>query len=114
MSPEYGATCGIFPVDEITLNYLRLTGRPDSQVELVENYFREQGLFYTADSPDPVFSDTLELDLATVEPSVAGPKRPQDRSALSDASKSFSSAFPDAKPVASKTTSGGSRRTSAG
>ncbi len=102
MSPEYGATCGIFPVDEITLDYLRLTGRPDCQVELVEKYFREQGLFYTASSQDPVFSDTLELDLSTVEPSVAGPKRPQDRAVLSDAAKSFTSAFPDAKAATVK------------
>ena len=102
MSPEYGATCGIFPVDAITIEYLRLTGRPDWQIELVEKYVREQGLFYTADSPDPVFTDTLELDLSTVEPSVAGPKRPQDRIALGDAARSFSGAFPDAKVSAPK------------
>ncbi len=94
MAPEYGATCGIFPVDGETLRYLRLTGRPEHQVQLVEDYMREQGLFYTSDSPDPVYTDTLELDLATVEPSVAGPKRPQDRVPLSDARKSLHGAFP--------------------
>ncbi len=107
MAPEYGATCGIFPVDEITLRYLRLTGRPEWQVELVEKYFTEQGMFYTASSPDPEFTDTLELDLSTVEPSVAGPKRPQDRATLSEARKTFESAFPDAKPTKSSSGSGG-------
>ena len=82
MAPEYGATCGIFPVDEETLRYLRFTGRPDWRVALVEAYCKEQGLFHTADSPEPVFSDTLALDLGHVEPSVAGPKRPQDRVGL--------------------------------
>ena len=85
MSPEYGATCGIFPVDAETLRYLRFTGRPAEQVELVEAYCRAQGLFHEPGAPEPVFSDTLELDLATVEPSLAGPRRPQDRVALSDA-----------------------------
>ncbi|HEY8470594.1 MAG TPA: aconitase family protein, partial [Longimicrobiales bacterium] len=75
MSPEYGATCSIFPVDEATLDYLRLTGRSEERVALVEAYMKEQGLFHTADSPEPVFSDTLELDLGTVEPSLAGPRR---------------------------------------
>src|SRR5262245_55514556 len=79
MAPEYGATIGFFPVDEETLAYLRLTGRDPALVELVEAYTRAQGLFRTADTPDPVFSDTLELDLGTVEPSLAGPRRPQDR-----------------------------------
>jgi aconitate hydratase len=79
MAPEYGATIGFFPVDAQTLNYLRFTGRSPAQVALVEAYCREQGLFHTPDAPEPVFSDTLSLDLGTVEPSLAGPKRPQDR-----------------------------------
>jgi aconitate hydratase len=79
MAPEYGATMGFFPADEETLKYLRLTGRPDHHVKLVEAYCREQGLFRTDASPDPVFTDTLQLDLSTIEPSLAGPKRPQDR-----------------------------------
>ena len=82
MAPEYGATIGFFPVDAETLNYLRFTGRSPAQVALVETYCREQGLFHTVQTPEPVFSDTLELNLATVEPSLAGPKRPQDRVAL--------------------------------
>ena len=94
MAPEYGATCGIFPVCQTTLNYMKLTGRSDEQVQLVKDYMVAQGMFYTEDSPDPVFTDTLELDLATVEPSVAGPKRPQDRSALSKARESLHTAFP--------------------
>ena len=89
MSPEYGATCGIFPVDAETLRYLEFTGRPAERVELVEAYCRAQGMFHEPGSPDPVFSDTLELDLATVEPSLAGPRRPQDRVALSDAASNF-------------------------
>jgi len=79
MAPEYGATCGFFPIDDETLAFLRFTGRPPEAVALVEAYAKEQGLFRTKDTPDPVFSDTLELDLSTVEPSLAGPKRPQDR-----------------------------------
>jgi aconitate hydratase A / 2-methylisocitrate dehydratase len=89
MSPEYGATCGIFPVDAETLRYLEFTGRPAEQVELVEAYCRTQGLFHEPGAPEPVFSDTLELDLATVEPSLAGPRRPQDRVALRDAASAF-------------------------
>jgi aconitate hydratase len=89
MSPEYGATMGFFPVDEATLTYLRLTGRDTHQVRLVESYCREQGLFRTDESPDPVFSDTIELDLDSVEPSIAGPKRPQDRVPLRESVKSF-------------------------
>jgi aconitate hydratase len=85
MAPEYGATMGFFPTDEETLKYLRLSGRPDQHVALVEEYTKEQGLFRTDATPDPLFSDTLELDLATVEPSLAGPKRPQDRVPLSKA-----------------------------
>src|SRR6202000_444649 len=85
MAPEYGATCGIFPIDAETLRYLRLTGRSAEQIKLVEAYSKEQGWFHTADSPEAVYSATITLDLATVEPSVAGPKRPQDRVKLSQA-----------------------------
>ena len=88
MCPEYGATVGFFPVDAETLNYLRFTGRPEEQIALVEAYCREQHLFRTDDTPDPEYSELLELDLATVEPSLAGPKRPQDRIALRDAQSS--------------------------
>ena len=100
MSPEYGATCGIFPVDSETLRYLRQTGRPEAQVELVGAYMSEQGLFHDANSPEAEYTDTLSLDLGTVEPSVAGPKRPQDRVALSKARDSFFTAFPSGKGVA--------------
>ncbi len=89
MAPEYGATCGIFPVDRSSLDYLTFTGRPAERVALVEAYMKEQGLFHTADSPEPVYTDTLELDLRTVEPSLAGPRRPQDRVRLSDVKSSF-------------------------
>jgi aconitate hydratase len=89
MAPEYGATIGFCPVDEETLAYLRFTGRPKDLVALVEAYSREQGLFRVDGAPDPVFSDTLELDLASVEPSLAGPKRPQDRVPLVDMKKTF-------------------------
>ena len=85
MCPEYGATVGFFPVDEETLNYLRFTSRPEAVVARVEAYAKEQGLFRTDATPDPIFSETLELDLSTIEPSLAGPKRPQDRIALSAA-----------------------------
>ncbi|MEO8227075.1 MAG: aconitase family protein, partial [Gemmatimonadota bacterium] len=98
MSPEYGATCAIFPVDDVTIRYLRFTGRSEERVALVEAYMKEQGLFHTADSPDPVFSSTLELDLSTVQPSIAGPRRPQDRVALADAGKSFRAALPSLMP----------------
>ncbi|MGC2110673.1 MAG: aconitate hydratase AcnA [Candidatus Korobacteraceae bacterium] len=94
MAPEYGATCGIFPVDEETLRYLRLSGRSEEQVQLVEAYYKEQGLFHTASTPEAEYSDVVELDLSTVEPSIAGPKRPQDRVALSSAAKSFAEALP--------------------
>jgi aconitate hydratase len=89
MAPEYGATCGIFPVDAETLRYLEFSGRPAERVELVEAYCREQGLFHDESSPDAVYSDTLELDLGDVVPSLAGPKRPQDRVALTDAAEDF-------------------------
>ncbi|MBI1805383.1 MAG: aconitate hydratase AcnA [Ignavibacteriae bacterium] len=95
MAPEYGATMGYFPVDEETLNYLRFTGRNDEQIKLVEAYCKEQGLFHSKDSLDPVFSDRLELDLSTVEPCIAGPKRPQDRVPLSKAKSSFRNALID-------------------
>jgi aconitate hydratase len=94
MAPEYGATCGIFPVDKETLKYLRLTGRTEEHIALVEAYYREQGLFHTADAPEAEYSSTLSLDLATVEPSVAGPKRPQDRVLLSEAAASFEKQLP--------------------
>ncbi|MCC6862944.1 MAG: aconitate hydratase AcnA, partial [Bryobacterales bacterium] len=89
MAPEYGATIGFFPVDEETLRYLRFTGRPEDLVALVEAYAKEQGLFRTDETPEPVFSDKIELDLATVAPSMAGPKRPQDRVNLPDVKKNF-------------------------
>ncbi len=92
MAPEYGATVGLFPVDEVTTDYLKLTGR-DSIVPLVETYYKEQGLWYTASQPEPEYSDTLELDLSKVEPSLAGPARPQDRVALKDAKGSFQKAL---------------------
>src|SRR5438045_9667299 len=79
MSPEYGATIAICPIDDMTLDYLRLTARDESQVALVEAYAKEQGLFRHPASPDPVYTQSIELDLSTVEPSIAGPKRPQDR-----------------------------------
>jgi len=94
MSPEYGATCGIFPIDKETLSYLRLTGRPEEQIALVEAYCREQGLFHDEKTPEAQYSELLALDLATVEPSLAGPKRPQDRVALSNAKQSFDQALP--------------------
>ncbi len=84
MSPEYGATCAIFPIDAESLNYLRLSGRPDAQIALVETYAKAQGLWHDASSPQAQYSSTLELDMATVLPSLAGPKRPQDRVLLSD------------------------------
>jgi len=89
MAPEYGATCGFFPVDEITLGYLKLSGRDEHRVNLVREYCKAQGMWRDETSPDPVFTDTLELDLSTVEPSLAGPKRPQDRVALGSVASSF-------------------------
>jgi aconitate hydratase len=93
MAPEYGATMGFFPVDEETLAYMRRTGRPDDLIQTVEQYYRAQGLFRTSDTPDPEFFDLLELDLDSVEPSVAGPKRPQDRIAVPDVKKVFASSL---------------------
>jgi aconitate hydratase len=93
MAPEYGATASLFPVDDETLRYLRMTGRPEDTVDLVERYCKEQGLFRTDESPDPTFNDVLELDLGTVAPSVAGPRRPQDRVAIGQLRRVFRSTF---------------------
>ena len=94
MAPEYGATCGIFPVDAETLRYLEFTGRPKEQVALVEAYCKEQGLFHTPRSAEAAYSDTLSLDLGTVEPSLAGPRRPQDRVPLARVRENFLAALP--------------------
>jgi aconitate hydratase len=93
MSPEYGATCAIFPIDEVTLAYLRFTGRDDHHVELVEAYAREQGMFHQPDGVEPVFTETIELDLSTVVPSIAGPSRPQDLVTLAGAGTAFRTAL---------------------
>ena len=108
MAPEYGATCGIFPVDAETLRYLRLSGRSDEQIALVEAYYKEQGLFHTAGAPEAEYTQTLVLDLGDVEPSVAGPKRPQDRVLLRNTATSFAEQLPallapTAKPLGSRT-----------
>jgi aconitate hydratase len=94
MAPEYGATCGIFPVDAETLRYLKLSGRSAEQIALVEAYYKAQGMFYTAATAEADYTETISLDLATVEPSVAGPKRPQDRVLLKDAAASFQQQLP--------------------
>ena len=94
MGPEYGATIGYFPIDDETLRYLELTGRDPEQIKLVEAYANEQGIFRTDSSPDPIFTDTLELDLATVVPSLSGPRRPQDRIPLTESKKAFKEALP--------------------
>ncbi len=94
MAPEYGATCGIFPVDEETLRYLRLTGRSEDQIALVRAYYQAQDLFHTTQSPEAEYTQTLSLDLSSVQPSVAGPKRPQDRVLLSDTGTSFRKQLP--------------------
>jgi aconitate hydratase len=109
MAPEYGATCGIFPIDKETLRYLKLTGRSAEQIALVEAYAREQGLFHDEKTPEAEYSELLALDLATVEPSLAGPKRPQDRVVLSQAGESFQKALPSLiKPKAAAKTAEGS------
>ncbi|HEY4900102.1 MAG TPA: aconitate hydratase AcnA [Terriglobales bacterium] len=94
MAPEYGATCGIFPVDDETLRYLRLSGRTEEHIKIVEAYYKEQGLFHTVDTPEAEYTDVLDLDLATIEPCIAGPKRPQDRVLLSASAASFEQALP--------------------
>ncbi len=93
MAPEYGATCGIFPIDAETLRYLELSGRPKATIRLVEAYYRAQGMFHEPGTPRAAYTDTLELDLSTVQPSLAGPRRPQDRVALGDAKTSFQKAL---------------------
>src|SRR6266702_1702473 len=110
MAPEYGATVGIFPVDQETLRYLEFTGRPKEQVQLVEAYMKEQGLFHSGTTTEPVYSDTLSLDLSTVEPSLAGPRRPQDRVSLRDLPRNFQLALPalvkPSSPIAPAVNSG--------
>ncbi|WP_419706575.1 aconitate hydratase AcnA [Promicromonospora sp. NFX87] len=98
MSPEFGSTAAIFPIDSVTVDYLRLTGRSEEQLALVEAYAKEQGLWLDADSPEPVFSEYLELDLSTVVPSIAGPKRPQDRIELTNAKSAFLHDLPNYAP----------------
>ena len=107
MCPEYGATVAIFPIDDMTLEYLKLTGREAQQVALVEAYAKAQGMFRAADSPDAVYSETLELDLSTVEPSLAGPRRPQDRVSLSKAKPSFAGALEELKKGVKVAAAGG-------
>src|SRR5271156_3627841 len=106
MAPEYGATIGVFPIDEATLDYLRMTNRPAETIELVETYAKEQGLFRVDGAPEPVFSDTLSLDLATVVPSLAGPKRPQDRINLPDVKQNFLTGLGAAPKTAELLTNG--------
>jgi aconitate hydratase len=101
MAPEYGATCGFFPIDRVTINYLTFTGRDPERAKLVEAYAKAQGLWHDEKAPEPVFTDTLSLDLATVEPSLAGPRRPQDRVALSGVAKSFAAELPKLAGAAS-------------
>jgi aconitate hydratase len=93
MSPEFGSTCGIFPIDAETTRYLRLTGRSDAQVDLIEAYAKAQGMFRTSGTPDPIYTDTLQLDLSTVQPTIAGPRRPHDKVLLSQAKASFAKAL---------------------
>jgi aconitate hydratase len=107
MCPEYGATVAIFPIDEMTLDYLRLTGRDERQVALVAAYARAQGLFRSASAPDAVYSETLELDLGTVEPSLAGPRRPQDRVSLTRAKASFAGSLDELKKGVKVASAGG-------
>ena len=102
MSPEYGSTCAIFPVDQQTIDYLRFTGRSPERVALVEAYMKEQGLFHTASSREPDYSDVIELDLSRIEPSIAGPRRPHDRVPLAEAGRSFRAALPSLLPPPSE------------
>lgn len=111
MSPEYGATAGFFPVDAETLNYLRFTNRSPEQIALVEAYCKEQGVFRTDETPDPLFSESLELDLAAVVPSMAGPKRPQDRVNLPDVRKNFLDSFGSAAKKKAEIAVNGSKAT---
>src|SRR3989338_7089053 len=97
MAPEYGATCGFFPVDQATLDYLRLTGRDEETIALVEAYTKAQGLWFDPDAKEPVFTDILTLDLSTVLPSLAGPKRPQDRVELPQLNQAAKQLLVDAK-----------------
>merc|ERR1711974_300309 len=99
MAPEYGATMGFFPIDSESLRYMRRTGRSEELVSLVENYTKAQGLFRTDDTPDPEFSTTLELDLSTVETSLAGPKLPHDRITLSNMKKAFKTSLTSDNPT---------------
>ena len=92
MAPEYGATCGFFPVDNETINYLRSTARPNKLIKLVEKYYKAQGMWRSSKSVDPIYSDVLEIDISSVQPSLAGPKRPQDRVLLSNVARSFKDA----------------------
>src|SRR5258706_1179114 len=113
MCPEYGATVAIFPIDEMTLDYLRLTGRDESRVQLVDAYARAQGLFHVDGAPDAVYSDTVELSLDSIEPSLAGPKRPQDRVSLRNAKAAFQVALPTmqvAQKPAKSSDAGGARQ----
>lgn len=89
MAPEYGATCGFFPVDEEALSYLRLTGREEEQIDIVEAYCRNNGLFYTPDAEEPIFTDVVEIDLSKIEANLSGPKRPQDLIPLSVMQETF-------------------------
>jgi aconitate hydratase len=107
MCPEYGATVAIFPIDDMTLDYLRFTGRDEAQVQLVETYAKAQGLFQTPASGEAAYADVLELDLATVEPSLAGPRRPQDRVPLRSAKGSFAAALPELEKGGKKAPAGG-------
>ncbi|WP_193227741.1 aconitate hydratase AcnA [Aureimonas psammosilenae] len=104
MAPEYGATCGFFPIDKDTIDYLNATGREKHRIALVEAYAKAQGMFREEGAEDPVFTDTLELDLASVVPSLAGPKRPQDRVALTDVAPEFRKALPEIKAGSKKAT----------
>jgi aconitate hydratase len=115
MAPEYGATCGIFPVDEETLRYLRLTGRSEEQIALVRDYYQAQEMFHSAETPEAEYTQTLDLDLADVEPCVAGPRRPQDRVLLRDAAADFARQLPSllsptAKPLGMRTAQQWERR----